>query len=253
MQVRPKLVSLDATGTLFRVRGSVGEAYARAAEAFGVHGLRPASLTRGFFAAWRDHNVRHPNFGHGTELSSYNWWSSLFGATLAHARPELSHSEEFAADVFPKLFDQVWHDFTRAEAWEVFPETEPVIKTLRSNGIKVAVVSNFDERLPLLLKNLGLDHLFDVVLPSCYAGVAKPDPDIFYQALRKANVEGSEAVHVGDDYKKDYRGAKDAGLSRAFLMCRDAVALEKAAQVPPADILHNLSDLLPALGLQGPT
>jgi hypothetical protein len=35
---------------------------------------------------------------------------------------------EFAADVFPKLFDQVWHDFTKAEAWEVFPETEPVIK-----------------------------------------------------------------------------------------------------------------------------
>jgi hypothetical protein len=29
MQVRPKLVSLDATGTLFRVRGSVGEAYVR--------------------------------------------------------------------------------------------------------------------------------------------------------------------------------------------------------------------------------
>lgn len=143
----------------------------------------------------------------------------------------------------------MWHDFTKAEAWEVFPETEPVIKvhvhmsqaacmrivrltfllpqTLRSNGIKVAVVSNFDERLvhlpapgtttdsssapfvqPLLLKNLGLDHLFDVVLPSCYAGVAKPDPDIFFQVLRRANVEGSEAVHVGDDYKKDYRGAK---------------------------------------------
>jgi putative hydrolase of the HAD superfamily len=168
---------------------------------------------------------------------------------LTRPVPALRDHPEFAADVFPKLFDQVWHDFTRAEAWEVFPETEPVIKvhvhmsqaermrivrltslmlqTLRSNGIKVAVVSNFDERLvllpalgttkdssstpfiqPLLLKNLGLDHLFDVVLPSCYAGVAKPDPDIFYQALRKANVEGSEAVHVGDDYKKDYRGAK---------------------------------------------
>jgi hypothetical protein len=29
MQVRPKLVTLDATNTLFRVRGSVGEAYVR--------------------------------------------------------------------------------------------------------------------------------------------------------------------------------------------------------------------------------
>jgi hypothetical protein len=68
------------------------------------------------------------------------------------------------------------------------------------------VFGGFNQQ-PLLLKNLDLDRLFDVVLPSRYAGVAKPDPDIFYQALRKANVEGSEAVHVGDDYKKDYRGA----------------------------------------------
>jgi hypothetical protein len=68
------------------------------------------------------------------------------------------------------------------------------------------VFGGFNQQ-PLLLKNLNLDRLFDVVLPSRYAGVAKPDPDIFYQALRKANVEGSEAVHVGDDYKRDYRGA----------------------------------------------
>jgi HAD superfamily hydrolase (TIGR01549 family) len=50
--------------------------------------------------------------------------------------------------------------------------------------------------------------LFDVVLPSRYIGIAKPDPEIFYEALRKAGVEGSEAVHVGDDYRKDYEGAK---------------------------------------------
>jgi hypothetical protein len=84
--------------------------------------------------------------------------------------------------VFPKLFDRVWHDFTTADAWEVFPETVPVFKvlhrthtllsnaiafldelmpltraqTLRDNGIKVALVSNFDERLVLLSPSIHM-------------------------------------------------------------------------------------------------
>lgn len=60
---------------------------------------------------------------------------------------------------------------------------------------------------PIVLKNVGLEHMFDVVVFSQAAGIAKPNPEIFYQLLRKTGVEAGNAVHVGDDYKKDYRGA----------------------------------------------
>jgi hypothetical protein len=49
---------------------------------------------------------------------------------------------------------------------------------------------------------------------------------------------------------------QDAGLSRAFLVRRDAAAglLEKEGiSVPAADVLHDLSGLLPAIGLPSPT
>jgi hypothetical protein len=58
-----------------------------------VPGLQASSLMRGFYAAYRDHNTRQPNFGHDAQLSSYDWWSGVVGATLAHASPELGQSE----------------------------------------------------------------------------------------------------------------------------------------------------------------
>jgi len=97
------------------------------------------------------------------------------------------------------------------------------------------------------LKNFHLDRFFDAVVASRYAGVAKPSREIFCRALQETGVEASEAIHVGDSYENDYRGALDAGFARAFLIHRHRPEEMKA--VPRADVLRDLSDLLPALDL----
>ena len=78
--------------------------------------------------------------------------------------------------------------------------------------MKVGVVSNFDDRLPLLLKNLGIDSHFDFVLTSHSVGQAKPSPSIFAAAATSAGgVDPADCVHVGDSFAKDVVGAAASG------------------------------------------
>lgn len=75
-------------------------------------------------------------------------------------------------------------------------------------------ISNFDERLHPLLKNLGVHDLFDFVLTSRECGSEKPAPPMFYEALKRAgarNHETGAGVHIGDNFSKDVLGARGVG------------------------------------------
>ncbi len=79
------------------------------------------------------------------------------------------------------------------------------------------MISNWDQRLPLLLKRLGLTPFFDAVVTSSEVGVEKPDGRIFTEALRRLEVEPGEALHVGDSPLDDVEGAIAAGMEAVRL------------------------------------
>ena len=81
----------------------------------------------------------------------------------------------------------------------------------------LGMVSNWDSRLLKLCKGLGLDRYFDFKVISAVFGAAKPNPKIFEEALRKANVQASAAVHVGDSLEDDVRGAHLAGIRAIWI------------------------------------
>ncbi|KAL2810389.1 HAD-like domain-containing protein [Aspergillus granulosus] len=78
----------------------------------------------------------------------------------------------------------------------------------------------------------------DFVLTSYQVGAEKPDPLVWDAALQAAQRLGDDAVgdeggwecvHVGDDYRKDYRGAVDAGW-KAYYLPRDVEAATNAPE-----------------------
>ena len=50
------------------------------------------------------------------------------------------------------------------------------------------------------------------IIDSGAVGVAKPDPAIFALALDVAGTTAERAIHVGDAYQYDVRGARAAGV-----------------------------------------
>ena len=202
-------VSFDATGTLF-VCPRRGEIYA---EVLARHGLRLAAteIESSFRTAWSELDCR---LGRGEDRYSSHpdgargFWRELLErscALLGHEAP----GPFAAAELFAR--------FERADAWELRPGVRAVLAELRRRGLRVAVTSNWDRRLPRVLSNLGLGADIDAVVCSEDVGAAKPAETIFLAACRELDLEPASVLHVGDAKVEDREGAEAAGLRALWL------------------------------------
>eukprot|EP00877_Chromochloris_zofingiensis_P012316 jgi/Chrzof1/7338/Cz02g20060.t1 len=133
------------------------------------------------------------------------------------------------------LFEEVYNYYRSPQAWRLAPNAVPALQRMRSAGLKLAVVSNFDSRLRPILAALGVAHLFDAMAISSEVGAEKPNPVIFEAALKQLHVSSREVIHVGDDRRNDVWGARDAGIA-AWLWGQDVRSLDQVAN----RVLHNL-------------
>jgi putative hydrolase of the HAD superfamily len=101
-----------------------------------------------------------------------------------------------------------------------YPDAVPALQGLRSRGMKLVCVSNWDCSLGTVLERCGLAEHLDGAVSSAEAGARKPDPVIFEPALALAGCPPEEAVHVGDTREEDVEAARAAGI-RALLIDRE--------------------------------
>jgi putative hydrolase of the HAD superfamily len=86
------------------------------------------------------------------------------------------------------------------------------VERLRSAGLALACVSDWDVGLEEQLAKIGIDRLFDSIVTSAEAGAPKPEPALFEAALGRLGVAPGRALHVGDG-DGDRVGASVAGMS----------------------------------------
>ncbi|MEY2545101.1 MAG: putative hydrolase of the superfamily, partial [Verrucomicrobiota bacterium] len=110
------------------------------------------------------------------------------------------------------FFEIAYEHFAEAGVWELYPEVVDVLEQLQAR-FQLAVVSNFDGRLRVILERLGVSKHFGHVFVSSEIGADKPDPEIFRRALRYVDLAPNEVLHVGDDPERDWKAATAAGLS----------------------------------------
>lgn len=103
-------------------------------------------------------------------------------------------------------------DFVGSLEFRAVPGAEAALLRLRSAGLALACVANWDVSLGEFLPRAGLAWHFDAVLSAADAGAQKPDARIFLLALERLGVSANRAVHVGDD-DVDRDGARAAGLA----------------------------------------
>ena len=148
---------------------------------------------------------RRPAIDGPRENDDKGWWRELVGRVFDQVAPSLS---ELDRDNF---FEIAYEHFAEAGVWKLYPEVLDVLKQLRER-FQLAVISNFDGRLRLILQNLGISKYFAHVFISSELGADKPDPEIFRRALKLMHLNANEVLHVGDDPERDWKAAKEAGL-----------------------------------------
>ncbi|MGM9795435.1 MAG: YjjG family noncanonical pyrimidine nucleotidase [Candidatus Aphodosoma sp.] len=106
---------------------------------------------------------------------------------------------------------------------------------------RLAVVSNgFKEVQYNKLKRSNIISFFEEIILSDEIGYNKPDPNFFSIALKRMNVDNSEAVVVGDNYDTDIVGAFNANIDSVFFnrYYEDCILYPKATHV-----ISNLTEL----------
>ena len=207
-----KVIFLDAAGTLFDVRGSVGQVYGKFARSWGIT-VSNEDLNTAFFQSFASAS---PMAFPGRELAKipqleFEWWQAVAAKAFQIAGVFNQFSD------FPKFFAELYAHFATAEPWFVYPDVLPALNKWQQQGIELAVVSNFDSRIYAVLKALNLAEYFTSVTISTEVGAAKPDSLIFTVALQKHNCIAENVWHIGDSFKADYCGAKAAGLKAIWL------------------------------------
>ncbi len=215
-------VTFDATGTLVTCPDLGGE-YVRV---LARHGLELDATTVGSLipVVWRELAcAAHP---------ARDRFRFHTGGARGFWRHFVERVVELAGAPPPSRFAvaELYEHFATVAPWRLFDDVLPALEALRSAGTPLAVVSNWDERLPRVLDALGLAGRFQAVVVSAEIGVEKPHQGIFEAALQRLGVAPEQAVHIGDSAREDVEGARAAGL-RALLLGRagggDIAALDE--------------------------
>jgi len=209
---RPKVIFVDAVGTLFGVKGSVGKVYSQIAQEFGVE-VAPEIVDQAFMQSFK---ASPPPVFPDADIEDipqreFEWWRKIALNTFETAGVIQQFSD------FSSFFSELYIHFGTAEPWVIYPDVVQSLSNWQHIGIELGVLSNFDSRLYSVLQGLGLSHYFSSVTISTQAGAAKPDPKIFAVALEKHNCSPEESWHIGDSIEEDYQGAKTAGLRGVWI------------------------------------
>jgi putative hydrolase of the HAD superfamily len=231
----PQVIFFDAVGTIFTVRDSVGAAYGKVTAEFGVI-IDPDRVNQAFYSCFKAaERMAFPDVPEAEipELE-YQWWYRLAQETF-RASDDLDKFRDFSV-----FFKRLYAYFQSAAPWEVYPDTIPALQYWRSQGTKLAVLSNFDHRLYPVLAALGLAPYFDAVFISTKLGAAKPEPQIFEYGLRHYHLEANpdRVWHIGDSLREDYQGAKNLGINALWLNRSREVITD-----PAVTMIHSLADL----------
>lgn len=105
----------------------------------------------------------------------------------------------------------------------------------------MGIISNGDSRQQRQkLDQLHIRELFDPVIISSDLGISKPDPRIFQEACRQAGKRPQECIYVGDNFKVDIVGSRNAGLEGIWLNRTGEKRNEEEADL---SIIRSLAEL----------
>ena len=94
------------------------------------------------------------------------------------------------------------------------------------------ITNGFQEVQHTKLSGSGLEPYFETLTVSEEVGVKKPNPEIFFYALRKAHATHEESLMIGDEMAVDIDGARAAGIDTIFFNAKgDNVEGERTFEV----------------------
>jgi putative hydrolase of the HAD superfamily len=211
-----RAVLFDLGGTLIQTSLNTFETFQKILENQGVN-VSTAEIERAFAAAEEELGDEFKQkIGKVSPSRIYEIWDS-------HVLKALEIEDDGSLG---RIIDEKWLETTNIT---VFPDVQPTLAFLERNRIKTGIISNaYEEEIYQICDMVDLRRAcFNIIVGADTAKKIKPDPEIFKYAARMLKISPEEAIFVGNDIEKDYKGAKNAGMN-PFLIARSDAAVPKS-------------------------
>ncbi len=94
-----------------------------------------------------------------------------------------------------------------------FPNLIRMLEELKNKGLVLGMITNGKGQFQMdNIRALGIEKYFETILISEWAGMKKPEPQIFEKALDHLHVLPNESVFIGDHPEKDVNAARSVGI-----------------------------------------
>ncbi|WP_347454409.1 HAD family hydrolase [Acinetobacter thermotolerans] len=139
---------------------------------------------------------------------------STIGGSVAYAL-----LQELSWQIQPPLEDLTDFWFQNFGHFAVaMPQAEQLLQSLKSEGYKLAVISNGGHETRMnIINGLGFGHYFDEIVSSELVGISKPNPEIFLHTAQKLEVTPEHCLYIGDHPINDIQGAENAGMQSLWM------------------------------------
>lgn len=211
---RPRLVTLDAFGTLFPADDATSREVMRAILAANDLDTTP-------------------------EVLGQRWWELSYKVATAGfvtVREATRRALGLLLEEAGVRDDPVPYADRLLEGWargDPYPEVPAALDALAA--FDLGIVSNVDDDvLDALLERSGLRDRFVVVVTSEACRAYKPDPVLFRRALEGAGCPPERSIHLGDSPVDDVLGPKRVGMMAGWINRRDEALRGK---IPEPDLV----------------
>ena len=199
-------VGFDLDGTLFDHDGSASVAVN---EFLRLLGIPPSAEARTMWFAAEEQQFERWRIG---QISFQEQRRERLRSVL----PALGHRLPADDAELDELFEHYGRAYRRA--WRAYPDSVRLLKSLRSAGLRVGVLTNGSQAQQLdKLRTIGLIDYLDVVCTSERIGAQKPSPDAFCALADELAVRVDECLFIGDNAQHDVAGARSAGMQAILI------------------------------------
>ena len=176
--------------------------------------------------AAKDFAIQHPQYIDDPDEFAPRWHQithhhherELRGETTFQGQRRDRIREAFGASISDEEADQYFQVYHQCylDSLCIYPETIEVLEKLKH--LELGIITNGNLKLQIYkLKKMKIYHYFKhITTPACI-GLGKPHSDIYHHAAYKSNKDPQMCWYVGDDYHKDYIGAKQSGFHAMWI------------------------------------
>ncbi len=132
----------------------------------------------------------------------------------------------------------------RLQNLELFPKAAETLESLRTLGLKLALLTNGDSYSQRYkIDKFKLEKYCDLILVEGELGFGKPDPRVYEKALCDLCLLPMDVWMIGDNLEWDIASPQKLGIFSVWVDFRHQ-GLPKGSEVRPDRIINNIAELL---------